>query len=132
MTESPTEIPLIAQFPHVGLRIAPPDYMIVTDPETGLPVAVPQSGPPVTSPDGQEWPSQWHLDDYCRALRRELEGVEHKLRHLDDPVLAFQHPPTAEERERERVSLEGTREHILGELARLEPTDEKQPKRRKR
>jgi hypothetical protein len=75
----------------------------------------PIAGTPV---DG--FPSQWHRDQHIRDLKRELAGVEHRLEHLDDPVLAFQEPPTAESLERNRTSLVNTRTAILAELERLD------------
>jgi hypothetical protein len=53
---------------------------------------------------------------YHGALRRELEGIEHRLAHLDDPVEHWMPVPHPGEVERTRTSLENTREHILREL----------------
>jgi hypothetical protein len=53
---------------------------------------------------------------YRAALRRELEGVEHRLEHLDDPAPWWTAAPTAEQIEQDRTSLENTRAVILAEL----------------
>lgn len=66
---------------------------------------------------------------HIEALRRELAGVEHRLEHLDDPVLAFQEPPSREHLERERTSLENTKAVILAELERLDAATVERAKR---
>jgi hypothetical protein len=56
------------------------------------------------------------------ALRRELDGVEHRLFHLDDPLPPLvTEPPSEQALERTRTSLVNTKAAILARLAELEP-----------
>jgi hypothetical protein len=66
---------------------------------------------------------------YAAALRRELAGVEWRLKHLDDEPPPWQlEVPNRETVERTRTSLEGTKAKILDELKRLEPEPTKAKK----
>lgn len=68
---------------------------------------------------------------YAAALRRELEGVEFRLAHIDDPLPPWiLDVPNPESVERQRVSLEGTRDVIVDELERLTSPDQPKEKRR--
>jgi hypothetical protein len=57
---------------------------------------------------------------YAAALRRELEGIERRLAHLDDELPPWMlEVPNKETVERTRTSLEGTKAKIHEELKRL-------------
>jgi hypothetical protein len=126
-----TEVP-VHQYPMIGAAVAPPDHSIVID-ERGLPVAVPITGPPVER-GGTMWPSAWHADAYVRDIKRELDGIEARLSRVDeDDLLPWQEPRTAEQKARDRTSLEGTRDFILAELERMgEQDSQDSPKRGRR
>jgi hypothetical protein len=87
----------------------PEEKMWIDRPLVGTPVEV----------GGQTFASQWHVDSYIAGLHREIEGVEHKLSHLDDEVAWWQGTPSSEQRERLRSDLESEKTAALAELKRL-------------
>jgi hypothetical protein len=89
------------------------------DPEKGYWFDKPLAGPPFTDVTGHVWASQWHHDSYIACLRRESEGCEHKLAHLDDETPWLQDKAGSEARERMRFELESEKVAALAELERL-------------
>ena len=89
--------------------------------ENGLRHPVPTCGPPITSADGQPWPSQWHLDSHVAALGRERDGVERRMEHIraDADRFLLEGPRSGEQRERDLRACEATRDAINAELERL-------------
>jgi hypothetical protein len=57
------------------------------------------------------------------SLRRSLEGVDHRLAHVDDDDRFpwESEPPTAEQVERKRAGLDAEREFVVSKLAELDP-----------
>lgn len=85
------------------------DHTSYLDPETGLLIQKPLK---VT-------PEQVRQRD-IRDLRRELEGVEHRLARLDDPIPPWQvDVPSSEILERTRTILLEARTVVRAELKRL-------------
>jgi hypothetical protein len=67
------------------------------------------------------------------AFRRELTGVEFRLEHLDhEPGSWVTEPPSPESVERERTSLQNTRQTILTEIELREGNGGKDERKRKR
>jgi hypothetical protein len=97
-----------------------PDHVWVYDQELGMRVPRPVRGTPVEA-GGETFPSQWHLDAYITNLHREIEGVNHRLAHLDDATAWWQETPNSDHRERLRSDLESEKTAALAELKRLEP-----------
>jgi hypothetical protein len=64
------------------------------------------------------------------ALRRELEGIEFRLEHLDDEPMPWQAIPVPAEVERTRSGWENTKAAVLARLAELE--EPPPPPKRKR
>jgi hypothetical protein len=96
------------------------DHLTYLDPDTGLRYAR-----SVAATDEEI------VEREIRDLRRELEGVEFRLAHLDDePPPWVTEPPSDKAIERARTSLLNTRAVIFDRLSELEPEPPERTKKR--
>jgi hypothetical protein len=95
---------------HTVIQVPEGSYWSWTDPATGQRYAR-----PVAASDEEKRLAE------IECLGRELRGIEHRLAHLDDPVMAHQALPIPAEVERTRQGLVNTKAAVLARLAELEP-----------
>ena len=111
---------------------APPNFVMGQD-EDGLPrVLEVQTTDPIVV-GGETFATRWHYENQVQNLQRNLEGIEHRLAHVEEAVAPWDDPPLEEEVARRRESLEGEKAFVLSELERLghPANDPKKGKRRR-